>query len=194
MQAFGKRPLNFGLVGCDMMTVGAHKVGGPVGIGALIIRDGLVVKPLLNGGGQELRRRAGTENLVAIAAFAAAAQAPRIDTQLLVDTLEEALEGAVIFGSDVERLNNTTCFATESMKAETALMNFDLEGIALSSGSACSSGKVGRSHVLEAMGVAPAISSTAVRVSLGWNTSPEDIKHFITVWRKLTQRSKAKAA
>lgn len=194
VQAFGKRPLNFGLVGCDLMTVGAHKVGGPVGIGALIIRDGLVVKPLLNGGGQELRRRAGTENLVAIAGFAAAAQAPRVDSKQLVDTLEAALDGAFIFGNGVERLNNTTCFAMEGMKAETALMNFDLEGVALSSGSACSSGKVGRSHVLEAMGVAPAISSTALRVSLGWNTTAEDIRHFITVWRKLNQRVKAKAA
>ena len=194
VQTFGKRPLNFGLVGCDLITVGAHKVGGPVGIGALIIRDGLVVKPLLNGGGQELRRRAGTENLVAIAGFAAAAQAPRVDAKHLVEKLEAALEGAVIFGSEAQRLSNTTCFAMEGMKAETALMNFDLEGIALSSGSACSSGKVGRSHVLEAMGVAPAISSTALRVSLGWNTTAEDISHFITVWRKLNQRSKAKAA
>ncbi len=194
VQAFGKRPLNFGLLGCDMMTVGAHKVGGPTGIGALVIRDGLVVKPLLNGGGQELRRRAGTENLVAISGFAAAAQAPRVDTKQLVDTLEAALDGALIFGNGVERLNNTTCFAMEGMKAETALMNFDLEGVALSSGSACSSGKVGRSHVLEAMGVAPAISSTALRVSLGWNTTAEDIRHFITVWRKLNQRFKAKAA
>jgi cysteine desulfurase len=194
VQGFGKRPVNFGLIGCDLMTVGAHKVGGPTGIGALIIRDGLVVEPLLNGGGQELRRRAGTENLIAIAGFAAAAKAAQLDTYELNYTLEAALEGSVIFSDGVERLCNTTCFSMPGMKAETLLMNFDLEGIAVSSGSACSSGKVARSHVLEAMGVAAEISSSAIRVSLGWNTTAEDIQHFIAVWRKLNQRSKAKAA
>ncbi len=194
VQAFGKRQVNFGLMGVDMMTVGAHKVGGPTGIGALIIRDGLVVEPFMQGGGQELRRRAGTENLIAIAGFAAAAKAARLDTIELNNTLETALEGAVIFSDGVERLCNTTCFAMEGMKAESALMNFDLEGIAVSSGSACSSGKVARSHVLEAMGVAPEISAAAIRVSLGWNTTAKDIQHFIAVWRKLNQRSKAKAA
>ena len=194
VQAFGKRQVNFGLMGVDMMTIGAHKVGGPTGIGALIIRDGLVVEPFMQGGGQELRRRAGTENLIAIAGFAATAKTVRLDTNELNDALETALEDAVIFSDGVERLCNTTCFAMSDMKAETALMNFDLEGIAVSSGSACSSGKVARSHVLEAMGVAPEISSTAIRVSLGWNTTAEDIQHFIAVWRKLNQRSKAKAA
>ncbi len=194
VQAFGKRPVNFGLMGVDMMTVGAHKVGGPSGIGALIIRDGLVVEPLLVGGGQELRRRAGTENLIAIAGFAATAKAARLDTFELKDKLEAALEDSLIFSDGVERLCNTTCLAMSGMKAETLLMNFDLEGIAVSSGSACSSGKVARSHVLEAMGVAPALSAAAIRVSLGWNTTAEDIQHFIAVWRKLNQRSKAKAA
>jgi cysteine desulfurase len=194
VQGFGKRPVNFGLIGCDLMTVGAHKVGGPTGIGALIIRDGLVVEPLLNGGGQELRRRAGTENLIAIAGFAATAKAARLDTYELNDTLEEALADTMIFGDGVERLCNTTCFATPGMKAETLLMNFDLEGIAVSSGSACSSGKVARSHVLDAMGVAPEISASAIRVSLGWNTTRDDINHFIATWRKLNQRFKAKAA
>jgi cysteine desulfurase len=194
VQAFGKSPVNFGLAGCDMMTIGAHKVGGPTGIGALIIRDGLVVEPLLQGGGQELRRRAGTENLIAIAGFAATAKAPRLDTHELNDTLETALEGAVIFSDGVERLCNTTCFAVAGMKAETLLMNFDLEGIAVSSGSACSSGKVARSHVLDAMGAAPDISAAAIRVSMGWNTTAEDVSHFIAIWRKLNQRFKAKAA
>ena len=194
VQGFGKRPVNFGLIGCDLMTVAAHKVGGPTGIGALIIRDGLVVAPLLVGGGQELRRRAGTENLIAISGFASVASSARIDTYELNNTLEAALEDTVIFSEGVERLCNTTCFAMQGMRAETALMNFDLEGIALSSGSACSSGKVGRSHVLEAFGVAPEISANAIRVSLGWNTTADDIHHFIAVWRKLNQRSKAKAA
>jgi cysteine desulfurase len=194
VQAFGKRPLNFGLEGCDMMTIGAHKVGGPTGVGALIIRDGLVVEPLLQGGGQELRRRAGTENLIAIAGFAATAKATRLDTYELNGTLEDALEGTVIFSNGVERLCNTTCFAVPGMKAETLLMNLDLEGIAVSSGSACSSGKVARSHVLDAMGVAPDISAAAIRVSMGWNTTAEDVSHFIAAWQKLNQRFKAKAA
>ena len=194
VQAFGKIPVNFGLLGVDMLTVAAHKVGGPKGIGALVIRDGLVVDALLQGGGQELRRRAGTENIVAIAGFGALAALDKIDCGDLTDLLHVGLEGATIFSNRRARLSNTTSFAMEGMKAETALMNFDLEGIAASSGSACSSGKVGRSHVLDAMGVAPAISATAIRVSLGWNTTQEDIQHFIAVWRKLNQRSKAKAA
>jgi cysteine desulfurase len=193
VQAFGKRPVNFGLTGCDMMTIGAHKVGGPTGIGALIIRDGLVVEPLLNGGGQELRRRAGTENLIAIAGFAAAANAPRLDTHDLIDTLEAALEDTIIFSDGVERLCNTTCFAMP-MKADTALMNFDLEGIAVSSGSACSSGKVARSHVLDAMGVAPVISANAIRVSMGWNTTRADIEKFISVFHKICERHQARSA
>ncbi len=194
VQAFGKRQVNFGLMGVDMMTVGAHKVGGPTGIGALIIRDGLVVEPLLQGGGQELRRRAGTENLIAIAGFAATAKATRLDTHGFTHTLEAALEDVVIFSDGVERLCNTICFATPGMKAESLLMNLDLEGIAVSSGSACSSGKVARSHVLDAMGVAPEISAAAIRVSLGWNTVAEDIEHFIAAWRKINQRFKTKAA
>jgi cysteine desulfurase len=194
VQAFGKRQVNFGLEGCDMMTIGAHKVGGPAGIGALIIRDGLVVEPLLQGGGQELRRRAGTENLIAIAGFAASAKAARLDTCELNDTLEAALEGTVIFSDGVERLCNTTCFAVPGLKAETLLMNFDLEGVAVSSGSACSSGKVTRSHVLDAMGVAPEISAAAIRVSLGWNTTAEDVNHFIATWQKITARHRANKA
>jgi cysteine desulfurase len=194
VQAFGKMPVNFGVLGVDMLTVAAHKVGGPKGVGALVIRDGLVVEPLLQGGGQELRRRAGTENIVAIAGFGALAALEKIECGDLTDLLEVGLEDSTIFSNNRARLSNTTCFAMSGMTAETALMNFDLEGIAVSSGSACSSGKVGRSHVLDAMGVAPEISASAIRVSLGWNTTREDITHFIAVWRKLNQRSKAKAA
>ena len=194
VQAFGKHHVNFGLLGCDLMTVAAHKVGGPVGVGALIIRDGLVIDPLLVGGGQELRRRAGTENLVAIAGFAAIAEASDIDMRELKTILEASLDDALIFGCGAERLSNTTCFAVFGLKAETLVMNFDLAGIAVSSGSACSSGKVARSHVLEAMGVAPEISSAAIRVSLGWNTTLPNIQHFIAVWQKISARHRAKAA
>ncbi|MFO1123708.1 MAG: cysteine desulfurase family protein [Hyphomicrobiales bacterium] len=194
VQGLGKVPVNFGLLGADLMTVAAHKLGGPAGIGALVIRDGLVIDPLIHGGGQELRRRAGTENVAGAAGFAAAVDEKRLEIRVLRDNLEQALEGAVIFGRSAERLPNTTCFAAPGMDAETLLMGFDLAGIAVSSGSACSSGKVARSHVLDAMGIAPEISRAAIRVSLGWTTTAEDIEHFIATWRRLRARHKARAA
>ena len=194
VQALGKVPVNFGLLGADMMTLSAHKLGGPVGAGALIVRDGLALEPLVHGGGQELRRRAGTENIPAIFGFGAVAQMKLQDCKALRNRLEAALEGAVIFGRDVERLPNTTCFAYPGMNAETLLMGFDLEGIAVSSGSACSSGKVAKSHVLSAMAAAPEISKAAIRVSLGWDTTENHIDHFIAAWRKVVQRHKARVA
>ena len=193
VQAFGKLPVNFGLLGVDLMTVSAHKLGGPAGSGALMVRDGLAVAPLVHGGGQELRRRAGTENVWAAAGFAAALETPR-DISKLRDRLEASLEAATIFGASAPRLPNTTCFAVPGMNAETLLMAFDLEGIAVSSGSACSSGKVAKSHVLAAMGVADDLAKAAIRVSLGWNSTTEDIDHFITVWRRIVARHKARAA
>lgn len=193
VQVLGKMPLNFAMLPLDFLTLSAHKSGGPCGIGAVVIRDGVVVDPLLHGGGQELRRRAGTENLTAIAGFGAAAGLKQ-DVKALRDRLEAELEGAVIFGSNVERLPNTTCFAFPGMKAESLLMAFDLEGVAVSSGSACSSGKVAKSHVLAAMGVKPEISEAAIRVSLGWDTAGQDIEHFTAAWRKIRDRHKARAA
>lgn len=193
VQVLGKRMLNFGLPPLDFLTLSAHKNGGPVGIGALVVRDGVPVEPLIHGGGQELRRRAGTENLVTIAGFGAVAQSTT-NVKALRDRLEAALDDAVIFGRNVERLPNTTCFALPGMNAETVLMAFDLEGVAVSSGSACSSGKVAKSHVLAAMGVAPEISGAAIRVSLGWDTTENDIEHFIAAWRKIRDRHKARAA
>lgn len=194
VQALGKIPVNFGLLGVDMMTLSAHKLGGPIGAGALIVRDGLALEPLIHGGGQELRRRAGTENLAAIAGFGAIAAKNMNAVKALRDELESSLEGAVIFGAGADRLPNTTCFAIPGMNAETLLMTFDLEGIALSSGSACSSGKVAKSHVLAAMGVAPEISKGVIRVSLGWDTASGHIDHFIAAWRKILARHKARAA
>ena len=188
VQAFGKMPMNFGLLGVDMMTIAAHKVGGPAGVGALIVRDGLALEPLVHGGGQELRRRAGTENLIGIAGFAAVAREKLIDAKCLQDELEKQLSESIVFSKDAPRLSNTTCFAHPSMSAETLLMNFDLEGLAVSSGSACSSGKVARSHVLEAMQVPHELSRAAIRVSLGWNTTSENINHFIAVWKSLLAR------
>ncbi len=194
VQAVGKIPVNFGLLGVDMMTVSAHKLGGPTGAGALIIRDGLPLEPLIHGGGQELHRRAGTENVAAIAGFAAALSRKQEDIKDLRDKLEAELENALVFGRKADRLPNTTCFAALGLNAETLLMAFDLEGIAISSGSACSSGKVMKSHVLAAMGVAPEIASAAIRVSLGWTTTNEDIEHFIAVWRRIHARYRARAA
>jgi len=193
VQALGKVPVNVGLLGVDMMTLSAHKLGGPVGAGALVIRDGLAIEPLIHGGGQELRRRAGTENLVALAGFGAVMQAS-MNVKAMRDRLEDALDGAVIFGRGVPRLPNTSCFAYPGMNAETLLMAFDLEGVAVSSGSACSSGKVAKSHVLAAMGAAPEISRAAIRVSLGWNTTEDTIEKFIAAWRKIRDRHKARAA
>ncbi|HUR43208.1 MAG TPA: cysteine desulfurase family protein [Aestuariivirga sp.] len=194
VQALGKIPVNFGLLGADMITVSAHKLGGPAGTGALIIREGLPLEPLIHGGGQELHRRAGTENVAAVAGFAALLPRMQGYTKDLRDKLEAALEDEVVFGGQVDRLPNTTCFAAPGMNAETLLMAFDLEGIAVSSGSACSSGKVARSHVLAAMGVAPEIANAAIRVSLGWDTTAEDIEHFVSVWRRIRARHRAKAA
>lgn len=194
VQAFGKIPVNFGLLGVDLLTASAHKLGGPLGAGALVIRDGLALEPLIHGGGQELRRRAGTENLAAISGMAAAAQAKPIEIKALRNHLEAALEGAMIFGRAVPRLPNTTCFAVPGMSAETLLMAFDLDGIAVSSGSACSSGKVAKSHVLDAMGVAPDLARAAIRVSLGWTTTAADIDRFIAVWQRILARHKARAA
>jgi cysteine desulfurase len=194
VQAMGKIPVNFGLLGVDMMTLAAHKVGGPTGIGALVVRDGLPLEPLIHGGGQELRRRAGTENLVGIAGFASVSQEKNIEIRALRDELESRLEGAIIFGNGTDRLPNTTYFAMPGLSAETLLMNFDLEGIAISSGSACSSGKVTKSHVLTAMGVAPELARGAIRISLGWNTTEQHIEHFTSVWLKLLARHQAKAA
>ncbi len=194
VQGLGRIPVNFGILGADLMTLSAHKLGGPLGIGALVIRDGLPITPLIHGGGQELRRRAGTENIAGAAGFAAVVKEGALNINGLRDGLEAGLEDAMVFGRGCDRLPNTTCFAVPGMDAETLLMSLDLEGLAVSSGSACSSGKVARSHVLQAMGVAPEISKAAIRVSLGWTTTHQDIEHFIAVWQRLRARHKARAA
>jgi cysteine desulfurase len=194
VQCLGKIPVNMPLLGVDMMTLSAHKLGGPAGVGALVIRDGLAVSPLIRGGGQELRRRAGTENLAGIAGFAAAMSANVMEIRALRDELESRLEGAVVIGREVPRLPNTTCIALPGHDSETLVMAFDLEGVAVSAGSACSSGKVAASHVLAAMGLPEEISRAAIRVSLGWNTTADDIEKFAAAWRRIAARRKAKAA
>lgn len=196
IQALGKIPFDINSVGADLATFSAHKIGGPKGVGALVMREGIGgLEPVLRGGGQELSRRAGTENVAGIAGFGAAVKAAlqtlpedvkRMAT--LRDRLENGLRGiagATIFADDVERLPNTVLFTAPGLKAETAVIGFDLEGIAVSSGSACSSGKVQPSHVLSAMGYDPAVAQGAVRLSLGWSTEPEDINRALEAWRKL---------
>jgi cysteine desulfurase len=207
VQAAGRIACDINALGADLLTLSAHKIGGPKGVGALIrAREDIhFPDPLIRGGGQERGLRAGTENVAGIAAFGAAAAAVRRQgaaeaehMRALRDKLETGLKavapGVAIFGAAVERLPNTTLFAVEGMKAETAVISFDLEGIAVSSGAACSSGKVQPSHVLAAMGVSPALTRGAVRLSLGWTTTETDIERFLGAWRKLaTALSKGQA-
>lgn len=196
IQALGKIPFDIKSVGADLATFSAHKIGGPKGVGALVMAEGIAgLEPVLRGGGQELNRRAGTENVAGIAGFGAAVKAAlqvlpedvkRMAT--LRDRLENGLHGiagATVFADDEERLPNTVLFTAPGMKAETAVIGFDLEGIAVSSGSACSSGKVQPSHVLSAMGYDPSVAQGAVRLSLGWSTEPDDINRALEAWRKL---------
>ena len=188
VQGPGRIDCNIENLGADLMSLSSHKLGGPQGAGALIHRDDIrIADPLLKGGGQERGQRAGTENVAAISGFGAAAaiagktEVARLAT--LRDRIETGIKAiapqAVIFGESVVRLPNTTLFAVPGMKAETAIIAFDLNGIAVSSGSACSSGKVQPTHVLAAMGVEPALAQGAVRVSLGWSTTERDVEKLL---------------
>jgi cysteine desulfurase len=197
IQEFGKIAFDVNGMGADLVSLSAHKVGGPKGVGALVAAEGVEgVEPLLRGGGQERGHRAGTENAAGIAGFGAAvvaalaalkADAPR--QEALRNRLEQGLKqtpGTIIFSEKAPRLPNTTLFTVPGLRAETAVIGFDLAGIAVSSGSACSSGKVQPSHVLEAMGFGPKIAQGAVRLSLGWSTSGTDIDRCLEAWRKLS--------
>jgi cysteine desulfurase len=195
VQGPGRIPCDVSNLGADLLTISAHKIGGPKGVGALIRRDAALsfTEPLIRGGGQERGSRAGTENVPGIAGFGAAATAaaaemaataPRLDA--LRNRLDAGLRAAspqiVIFGCESRRLPNTTLFALPGVKAETAVIAFDLAGVAVSSGAACSSGKVLPSHVLAAMGVVPEVALGALRVSLGPTTTESDIEGFIDAW------------
>jgi cysteine desulfurase len=183
-------------LGADLMSLSSHKLGGPQGAGALIVRGRLSVAPLIRGGGQERGIRAGTENVAAIAGFGAAAEAARASLATdaarmaaLRDRLEAGLRAAtpdaVIFAAGVNRLPNTTLVAVPGIKAETALIAFDLNGIAVSSGSACSSGKVAASHVLAAMGMEPALARGAIRISLGPVTTETQVESLLIAWKRV---------
>ena len=195
VQGPGRIDCHIGELGADLMSLSAHKLGGPQGAGALIRRGDIhIAEPLIKGGGQERSLRAGTENVAAIAGFGAAADDAQHQTDaarmtLLRGRLEAGLKAAtpqaVIFGEGLARLPNTTLFAVPGIKAETAIIAFDLNGIAVSSGSACSSGKVQASHVLAAMGVEPALARGAVRISLGWSTSEADVERLLSAWNTM---------
>ena len=197
-QSLGKRPLAFD---SDLMTLSAHKIGGLPGTGALVIREGLALKPLIAGGGQELRRRGGTENLTGIAAFGAAVQAlpQRLGAMAALEPVRDAFEerllshcpDAIVFSKEEERLPNTSAFAVPGLAAETQIMQLDLAGVEVGSGSACSSGKVTPSHVLKAMGVAEALSRCALRVSFGPGQGEDAIERFFAAWLPLYRRKAA---
>jgi len=199
VQTAGRIPCDINKTGADLLTVSAHKFGGPKGAGALVRRSEAVhLVPLVKGGGQERGLRAGTENVAAIAGFGAAAQAAsrglegdRIRMAALRERLEARLTAAtpqaIIFGAGAERLPNTTLFAVPGVRAETAVIALDLEGVAVSSGAACSSGKVQPSHVLAAMGVSPELGRGGLRISLGWSTAESDVDRFIDAWIKVAR-------
>jgi cysteine desulfurase len=198
VQAAGKITLDARTIGADFVTLSAHKLGGPPGIGALVVTGELELTPLLHGGGQERGRRAGTENLVGIAGFAAAAVAAMEEIAVYdrVRALRDALEAglaaiapdAVVLGAMAPRLPNTAAIAMPGVAAETQVIALDLDGVMVSAGAACSSGKVGPSHVLEAMGVGPDLVGSTIRVSLGWDSSEADVAHFLRAWTRLYRR------
>jgi len=204
VQGAGREPLDMRRLGCDLMTLSAHKLGGPTGVGALIVGGDFDITPLIRGGGQERGRRAGTENLPGIAGFGAAAKAAAADLTVwrdvaaLRDQAERRLlaiaPDAVVHAAAAPRLPNTVCISMPGVPASTQVMALDLVGVMVSAGAACSSGKVRRSHVLDAMGVPEREAESAIRISLGWSTAAADIDHLVEAWGALYARTRASAA
>jgi len=201
VQAAGKVALEAGMIGADLVTLSAHKIGGPPGVGALVVTGGIDLAPQLRGGGQEHRRRAGTENLPGIAGFAAAAAAAELTAYERVAALRDRLETeiaaiapeAVVLGAAAPRLPDTSAIAMPGVAAETQVVALDLDGVMVSAGAACSSGKVGPSHVLAAMRVDPEIAASTIRVSLGWSTSEAEVGHFLRAWTAVYRRCRSLA-
>jgi cysteine desulfurase len=191
VQGPGRIACDISVLGADLLSLSSHKLGGPQGAGALVRRGDIhITDSLIKGGGQERGLRAGTENVAAISGFGAAAAAAKLtDVSRMAALrgqaeagLKAAASEAVFFGADAPRLPNTSLFTVPGLKAETAIIAFDLNGIAVSSGSACSSGKVQASHVLKAMGVEPGLARGAVRISLGWSTTEADVERLLNAW------------
>jgi cysteine desulfurase len=203
VQAAGRVPVDVANLGVDYLTLSAHKLGGPQGTGALVIRGQRALSPFISGGGQERRRRAGTENVAAIAGFGAAAEAARRELAQMerVARLREGLERqvrtvtpeAIIIAARAARLPNTTGLALPGASAETLVIQFDLAGIAVSAGAACSSGKVGASHVLAAMGLSPQLAGAAIRISLGHGSTEHDVARFLDAWTYLAAKRRPRA-
>ena len=199
VQGAGRIPLDLASLGADLLTLSAHKLGGPMGMGALILAPGVEIKSRATGGAQEMRRRAGTENMPGIVGFGVAADlaAKELTAQdRTVTALRDALEQAVgevpgvrVHGADAPRVGNTSCFSLAGVSSETQVMALDLDGVAVSAGAACSSGKIGASHVLSAMGVAEAEARCAIRVSLGAGTERAHIDRFLESWFALVRRT-----
>ena len=195
-QAFGKVPLAFNWHDCNCAMISAHKIGGPKGVGALILKKGTDLAALIKGGGQEMGRRSGTENVLGIVGFGAAAEAAQKDLvngkwekilefrMILENMIEEFSDVPILVGKDSKRLPNTTCLITPGWKGETQVMQMDLEGIAVSAGSACSSGKVKSSDVIKELGYSKSEASCALRVSLGLETTKDEVLRFVDTWLK----------
>jgi len=203
VQAAGRVPIDVASLGVDYLTVSAHKLGGPQGTGALVFRGRRALSPLISGGGQERRRRAGTESVAAIAGFGAAAQAARRELAQMarVGRLQAWLESqvrsitpeAIIIAEGAARLPNTTDLALPGASAETLVIQFDLAGIAISAGAACASGKVGASHVLAAMGLSAELAGAAIRISLGHGSTQADVARFLDAWTHLAAKRRPRA-
>jgi len=204
VQGPGKAQVDFQAIGADLMTISGHKIGGPMGTGALIARSTLPLQPLVRGGGQERNRRGGTENFPGIVGFGAAAGLAAAEAGAyrgvgeLRDEAERRLcalaTDAVVFARAAPRLPNTINISMPSVAAATQVIALDLAGVMVSAGAACSAGKVTRSHVLDAMGVAPALAESAIRISLGWTTSAADIDQLVDGWGALYSRTRARVA
>ncbi len=200
VQAAGKLPIDIHALGVDFLSLSAHKLGGPQGVGALVTGTGFEPLALTKGGGQERRLRPGTENLPGIVGFGKAAALAMADDGWTgrVGALRDRLEAVIrrlspktrIFGERAPRLANTSCLTMPGVRQETQLMAFDLAGVAVSSGSACSSGKVGPSHVLAAMGGAAEEVESAIRVSFGWASEAGDVDRFVAAFLDLYRRSR----
>ncbi|TNF20332.1 MAG: aminotransferase class V-fold PLP-dependent enzyme [Rhodobacteraceae bacterium] len=206
VQVFGKVPFSFAWSGARMALVSAHKLGGPKGVGALVLERGLDVTARIRGGGQEMGRRSGTENVIGIAGFGAAAQAAVRDLNdgawervaglrnILEKAIESGTKETILVGKDTTRLPNTLCVIAPGWKGETQVMSMDLAGFAISAGSACSSGKVKSSRVLQAMGYSEGEAACAIRVSLGPSNSEEDVLRFAEAWCTAYEKYRARAA
>ena len=203
VQLTGKAPLDVGQLGVDMMTISAHKMGGPIGVGALIVRQDVPIRSLIYGGNQEHNRRAGTENIKLIIGFAKALEVAKEDDwmpraqagmQTLKARLREALPQVVFAGEHAETLPNVLCMMTPGLSSETQLMHLDLAGICASAGSACSSGRIAPSPVLKAMGYSDAVAGSAIRLSIGWNSKAEELEQFAEIWLEFAKKLAKKAA